>query len=311
MGLMPNSCAKFFDVCELREMVLNQLPLPAVASFALSTDAHMQGVATLFRGRFCTFARRFFDDSTPFFDALVHSSGVVSGSGALQILFFMETYGWAPSDMDIYVPLGNVDFMTTFLMAAGYSEISVHTSARPGYPNPSVQTVRTFKQANRKIDIVESSNCSPIAPILEFHITALMNYITPFSVFSAYAGFTSCGKAIVNPMVFDRARLTLPTCMAIAKYRDRGFAILTTAQSYLMQTRFRGHNGHICGRADVCTLTRRSTTDIGCVVLTFCEASYAESGYKRFPIVDWCLGGRLCNKAIGYHPPYVMVRGGI
>ncbi|KAF8125576.1 hypothetical protein EV363DRAFT_1175684 [Boletus edulis] len=289
-------------------MILNHLPLPALASFALSTKAHKQGVATLFRGWLCTFSWGFFDDPIPFFDALVHSTGVVSGSGALRILFFMETYGWAPSDMDIYVPLGNVDIVTNFLIAAGYSEESVHRWANRGYADSSVQTVRTFKHHNRKIDVVESSNCSPITPILEFHITALMNYVTPFSVFSAYAGITSHRKAIIHPMVFHRVRLTLPTCMVIAKYRERGLTILTTTQSYIVETRFHGHNGHVCGCSEVCTVTQQSTTDSGCVVLTFCESSYAESGYKQLPTVDWCLGGGLCNKGIGYQTPFIMVR---
>ncbi|KAG6378304.1 hypothetical protein JVT61DRAFT_14024 [Boletus reticuloceps] len=311
IALMGNSRTKFFDVCELQEMVLNLLPLPAVFSFALSSDSHKQGVAMLFRGRFCTFARRFFDDPTPFFDALICSMGVLSGSGALRILFFMETYGWEPSDMDIYVPLGKADFLTTFVTAAGYSEDLVHPQDHRGYAHGFIQTVRRFKQDNRRIDVVESTNRSPIAPILEFHITALMNYVTPLSVFSAYGEFTSHGKAIVHPMVFDQARLTLTTCMAIAKYRDRGFTILSTMQSFIKETRFSGHNGHICGHMEVCVITRRSTNDKGCVQLVFCEDLYEESGYRWLPTVNWCLGGRLCNKAIGYQIPYVMVRGDI
>ncbi|KAG6379426.1 hypothetical protein JVT61DRAFT_11895 [Boletus reticuloceps] len=235
IALMGNSRTKFFDVCELREMVLNLLPLPAVFSFALSSDSHKQGVAMLFRGRFCTFARRFFDDPTPFFDALICSMGVLSGSGALRILFFMETYGWEPSDMDIYVPLGKADFLTTFVTAAGYSEDLVHPWEHRGYADGFIQTVS----------------------------------------------------------------------------HDRGFTILSTVQSFIKETRYSGHNGHICGRAEVCAVTRRSTNDKGCVQLTFCEDSYEASGYRWLPTVDWCLGGRLCNKAIGYQIPYVMVRGDI
>ncbi|KAF8421890.1 hypothetical protein L210DRAFT_3359757, partial [Boletus edulis BED1] len=147
--------------------------------------------------------------------------GIVSGSGALRIIFALETCGWEASDLDVYVPCGKVAVMHNFLLFAGYTNSTVHHAGNHAYA--AIRTISTFKKNDRKVDIIESSNSSAVTPILSFHLTALMNYVTPLSFFSAYAAHTSRRHAVVNPMIFDRGQLTLPTCLALAKYRDRGF----------------------------------------------------------------------------------------
>ncbi|KAF8125567.1 hypothetical protein EV363DRAFT_1402332 [Boletus edulis] len=108
--------------------------------------------------------------------------------------------------------------------------------------------------------------------ILAFHLMALMNYVTPLSIFSAYA--------VVNPILFDRGQLTLPTCLALAKYQNRGFQIWSTSHT---------NNNH-------------------CVYIQFGRQLYEECEYEAPKVVDWCLGGHLCNFTLGYQTPYVLVR---
>ncbi|KAF8136451.1 hypothetical protein EV363DRAFT_1294080 [Boletus edulis] len=287
-------------------MVLDQLPLPAIANFASSSVTHRQGVAILFRGRLRTFANQFFAHPYLFMDALIGAQAVVSGSCALRIIFALETRGWEASDLDVYVPRGKVAIMTRFLLSAVYLAPTVHHAGHHAYD--AILTVSTFMKNDHKVDIIESSNSSAVAPILAFHLTALMNYVTPLSVFSAYAGFTSRRHAVVNPMLFDRGHLTLPTCLALAKYRERGFDIRSTSHSYLHETRFLGERGHVCGRAQACAVTRRSTNDNYCVYISFGGQLYEECEYESPKVVDWCLGGRLCNLTLGYQTPYVMVQ---
>ncbi|KAF8122482.1 hypothetical protein EV363DRAFT_1182593 [Boletus edulis] len=287
-------------------MVLNLLPLPAIARFAASSFAHRQGVAILFRGRLRALVNQFFSHPYLFMDALIGAQGVVSGSCALRIIFALETRGWEASDLDVYVPRGKVAIMTRFLLSAGYLSPTVHHAGYHAYD--AILTVSSFQKNGHKVDIIESCNSSAVAPILAFHLTALMNYVTPLSVFSAYAGFTTRRQAVVNPILFDRGQLTLRTCLALAKYRERGFEILSTSQSYLRQTQFMGERGHVCGRAAACALTCRSTNDEHCVFIQFGGQLYEECEYESPIVVDWCLGGRLCNLTLGYQLPYVMVQ---
>ncbi|KAG6373152.1 hypothetical protein JVT61DRAFT_6767 [Boletus reticuloceps] len=119
--------------------------------------------------------------------------------------------------------------MTKFLSSAGYSNTAVHHAGNHAYT--AIHTVFTFMKNDRKVDVIESNNSSAIAPILVFYLTALMNYVMPFSIFSAYAGHTSRQHAVINPMLFDHSQLTLPTSLALVKYWDHGFQILLTSQS--------------------------------------------------------------------------------
>ncbi|KAI6029122.1 hypothetical protein BKA83DRAFT_4047502, partial [Pisolithus microcarpus] len=84
-------------------------------------------------------------------------------------------------------------------------------------------------RTSSKIDVIVSTNSSPISPIFQFHSTALINFITSTSIFCAYPQLTLQQLSLVNPFVVYGQALKRSTLMALLKYNDRKIAYTSCA----------------------------------------------------------------------------------
>ncbi|KAH6886134.1 hypothetical protein BKA70DRAFT_1123293 [Coprinopsis sp. MPI-PUGE-AT-0042] len=121
---------------------------------------------------------------------------IISGSAALHVLMGCT---WSVNDVDLYCSQGRVQPVTEFLQQHGYTLLAPaeigEESAVTHEEYVSLRTVGSicsFRHSvhQTKVDLIESSTCSCIAPLLEFHSTPVMNWIVFDGVVSLYPELT-------------------------------------------------------------------------------------------------------------------------
>lgn len=105
---------------------------------------------------------------------------ILSGSAALDM---MMPGIFEPADLDFYCPRGTGVQVALYFYGAGYRLLPPPTGVRRGYGGIChglhvVITMRHKEDSSKKINIVESSSLSPHAPVLFFHSTVVMNYVS-------------------------------------------------------------------------------------------------------------------------------------
>lgn len=215
---------------------------------------------------------------------------VLSGSCALHLLLPEAQTCWRPQDLDFYVSHTSVHSLLHNLKTHEYEISAVKTDLFDPYPNSHIHSVITLHHHSSKIDVIVSTNSSPVSPIFQFHSTALINFITSTSIFCAYPQLTLQQLSLVNPFVVYGQALKRSTLMALLKYNDREIAYTSCAAI---------HNERECWKNHI-----RSVDDNICLWI---PSTFPHSRpEKKYPI-RWCLGGAVCRKMPPYIPPYVAV----
>jgi hypothetical protein len=201
----------FFASIGAREMLLELLPLRSLIVLAGTTRLQHEAMYTYIQHHIVRFISQFFASPYTFLQILRKTNGVVSGSGALSVLFAVETSGWIANDLDIYILNGQPQtvMLRKFLNASGFSRRSL--SCSHPYSRGNIKSVGTFIHGSSKVDVIESCTQSAFSPILAFHLTTVMNYFSADTIFSAYPTLTGQHRGIINPRLFDRGRLQLLT----------------------------------------------------------------------------------------------------
>ncbi|KAH7918703.1 hypothetical protein BV22DRAFT_1024126, partial [Leucogyrophana mollusca] len=120
-------------------------------------------------------------------------------SGSVALYFFDPAGGWAPSDMDLYVPRRRSKRVLRYLTAAGYAPLDRTHEVRPQYGTEcGVANVVTLCNGTCTIDVIIAVMNAAIAPIFRFHSTTVMNYISADGFFCAYPTLTSKKRALAN-----------------------------------------------------------------------------------------------------------------
>ncbi|KAG2038930.1 hypothetical protein BDR03DRAFT_953141 [Suillus americanus] len=78
--------------------------------------------------------------------------------------------------------------------------------------------------ANGKL-IIQMPLISPIVPILQYHSTVVMNYMTARTFVSLYPEWIKEKKSLLNPAVCMDNKINLQTVLALMKYVRRGFYV--------------------------------------------------------------------------------------
>ncbi|KIO24789.1 hypothetical protein M407DRAFT_25843 [Tulasnella calospora MUT 4182] len=207
-----------------------------------------------------------------FRDCMRHTKSVISGSTALA---FADGSDWDSQDLDVYTARGRGrDMVLSHLihiegykveMVTGDDEESPEPQVTPVYKNSQIKSVtklskqvysKALKQdVTRRIDVIESAVQNSISPILRFHTSFVINWITSDSINVAYPKLTFAHIGLVN----DRIKLDRPKDQIWReKYMERGFRmILDTYELDPMS----------CGSA--CPALWRSTDDVGCMSVQF------------------------------------------
>lgn len=134
---------------------------------------------------------------------------VMSGSGGVKVV---DASPWTPKDLDFYCPVDNARQALDWFNKMGYSVadqskeyvslsglnetvyeeqgVEVHLGARN-----CIKAVFTMAHPNfsKTINLIQSSSSSALAPIVFFHSTLVMNYVSADGVACAYPSLTLNG----------------------------------------------------------------------------------------------------------------------
>ncbi|KIJ52200.1 hypothetical protein M422DRAFT_43558 [Sphaerobolus stellatus SS14] len=249
------------------------------------------------------------------------SGTVISGSTTLHLI--LGKPAWDSKDIDFYTRRGYTHYIASFLLRDGYRCIwpayrdpaSALHSSPPGYRDmigdQYVHRILKFEKEDSdgrviSVDIIESTTASAIAPVTEFHCTALMNCISADSIICMYPKLTAAGLAVTQ----DRHAKDRDAWMN--KYTRRGFRILTSTDKL----------GHGCGSA--CPAIVRTLADPDCLYFIFDQHESTGTPFSGtespkdlgWPTLHWTLGksrlryNRLCPNrfcARDVHDPLMTV----
>ncbi|KAG1793308.1 uncharacterized protein HD556DRAFT_1214509, partial [Suillus plorans] len=159
--------------------------------------------------------------------ALLERTGtVISGSSALHLVQ-AKARSVGLRDMDIYATLEFEDeVMNHFKAAEGY-KVTSKGGRKQGYDTSAVQKVCELDKEGKKVDIIITDWPNVIMPVLQYHSTAVMNYITAHSLVCLYPQWTKEKKSLVNPRMYLEDGTNVRGVMALMKYVRRGFQVTT------------------------------------------------------------------------------------
>ncbi|KAG8908068.1 hypothetical protein FRB99_000512 [Tulasnella sp. 403] len=277
------------------DRILDFCPLPDVMTFG-QTSRHLRWVVRNYlERRLNTTLKVYVDSPLRMREVMRDNQCVLSGSSALDFVLGADKH-WESADLDIYAPLGaKCASIIRYLHNDGYETTKIydHNPSFHPYGNQEFRTVtKLFKivelpgrePRRLSIDVIESQLSNSLAPILRFHTTAVMNWISADSITVAYPSLTFqhigvYGLRPGNPRQPRHARW-------MNKYTDRGFLVVQDTSMLAGP----------CGNA--CRALWRATNDVGCLSVTFNDdedpgrapiASYEEMVGNRLPHVAWCL----------------------
>jgi hypothetical protein len=170
--------------------------------------------------RLHVFLGRWFSDPHEWRQVMKYTNSVISGSSALWFLEKCPSH-WSACDLDIYVPLNNVDPILAFLSKEGYENVTRTIRAGDGYSldRMHLHSISQWKKDGRKIDVLESTSKSAVDPLKSFHSTLVMNFIAWNSMSVLYPSLTFRKIAIVQDATGQRGSWWRK------KYSERGFDI--------------------------------------------------------------------------------------
>lgn len=134
-----------------------------------------------------------FDKTT----ALLRRSGsILSGSSALELAV---PGSCAPGDLDFYCPRTRAKvFVGMLVKHHGFLDMTVRGSRRDFYSRlPGIERVYTLRHSTDdtcKINVIESTTQSPFQPVMFFHSTVVMNFMTGDGVALLYPAMTTSGQ---------------------------------------------------------------------------------------------------------------------
>ncbi|PPQ65632.1 hypothetical protein CVT26_000574 [Gymnopilus dilepis] len=124
------------------------------------------------------------------------SDCIISGSAAL---FIFHPTTFIPNDIDFYLPIANAIHFEYALFRRGFTEI-VDNSSRVPYRGDSIVTVVRLRKPgmSRTINVITTRDLNPLAAVVEFHSTLVMNAVMADGVVSLYPLLTLAGRGITT-----------------------------------------------------------------------------------------------------------------
>ncbi|KAG2752531.1 hypothetical protein P692DRAFT_201663656, partial [Suillus brevipes Sb2] len=149
---------------------------------------------------------------------------VISGSSALH-LFQAKSKAVALQDLDIYVTREFEEIVLEHLKEVEGYKVKKTATRRIDYDSSAITKVHKLAHKKKKIDVIITDWASAIVPILQYHSTVVMNYITARTFVSLYPKWTNQMKSLVNPCIYMDDKSNLRTALALMKYIRRGFDV--------------------------------------------------------------------------------------
>jgi len=301
-----------------------------VASFAgflemLALSASSANLRTkmkyVYRRKLISLLHHFVTNTTEFRNQLRSTQSIISGSLALAFIDDSLANWNSPNcagDLDIFCLRDGFLPIITYLMShEGYvpdtdhKEVTNDPNTDSYTPNPFIDTIYYLKKEThdgvKKIDVIACCSFVTAAyrPIVHFHSTAVMNWLSADSLIVLYPSLTFHRCGIIHstchglpPNGPDRAHA------ALQKYKTRGYKLEDDAEGF-----FGGP--HRCSEVPFCAHTVRSSSDNN----TFELYIGSDAGESREPwnnILSWsrkelfwrlgsffCYAENYCRKHIG------------
>lgn len=288
---------------EILEVICVNCSLPSVLMIGATSSVHRTVTQGHIIRRSRSVVRPYVSQPDRLFILLDWTESIISGSIALK--FMLGTgMSWVPSDLDIYTPNERSrDVMRSFLRLEGFSlPAPPGIAADPigplgqdadsqgddgnGDDDEEVQTdpagihyggqeikgiadVTRMSKGSLSVDLILSAGPTALLPVLHFHSTVVMNYLSGRGFFSAYPVITDRSMSLINPLSFyPRAAIPPKVHVCLAKYARRGFSIFSSPSQwevhpdpFASDVINNTYSPHACGVSGACPHTTRSTTD--------------------------------------------------
>ncbi|KAH7904554.1 hypothetical protein BJ138DRAFT_1236942 [Hygrophoropsis aurantiaca] len=266
--------------------------LDELMAFASPCRTHRVWVMQYLNRRKDNYLIQFVSNPSTLLDALRITSSVISGSLALQFLLPAVNCSWGAIDMDIYSTQSGYETILINLLLDGYTMVCNRYSNY--YTSFAINRVIKLVKGNRSIDIIVSQTNNVLLPILHFHSTVVMNYLSADSFFSAYPMLTIEYRGLINRSPYNTN--VRSTARALAKYQYRGFSVQSRATHWDKEDD--SDRNHRCESDLYCPRNIRATLDRGCARYCFEQPGIIaseETADVCNKSVVWQLGGEDCQ----------------
>ncbi|KZP32486.1 hypothetical protein FIBSPDRAFT_944041 [Athelia psychrophila] len=253
---------------EILESICVHCSLPSVLMMGATSNVHRTVTQSHIVRRSRSVVRPYVSQPDRMFILLDWTASIISGSIALQFMLGTDM-SWVPSDLDIYTPNERSrDILETFLRLEGFSSppppcISADVSVDgidqeidpdgedggdddqvQGQTDPtgihyagqearSIVDVTRMSKGSLSVDLIVSAGRTALIPVLHFHSTVVMNYLSGSGFFSAYPVITDRGMSLINPLSFyPRAAVPPKVLSCLVKYATRGFSVFSSPSQW-------------------------------------------------------------------------------
>jgi hypothetical protein len=214
---------------EIENMILDILPLPDLASFFKTRVQNKLGITDYVANRRNNIFKKFVADIPVFTQLLKFTGSVVLGSNGLNLIM-PKSQEFAVHDIDIYATEKYEHVMVEYLKCEEGYTVTHKMCRKTEYDSGAIAKVYKLENEEKRMDIIVTHwNCA-IAPILQFHSTIVMNYITADSIVSMYYPEWTCqSKGFIHPRLYMEDMTNLRTVQALMKYVRHGFKLYAEA----------------------------------------------------------------------------------
>lgn len=243
-------------------------------ALALSTSSRnlRKKMKEVYPAKLTQLLRHFVRNTTEFRNILRSTRSIISGSVALAFIDNSLADWSSPNcagDLDIFCLREGFLPMVIYLMTnEGYLPDTDHKKViddpnRDAYtPNPFIDTICYLKKETelgiRRVDIIACCSFVSAAyrPIVHFHSTVVMNWLSADSLVVLYPSLTFRRRGIIHRSCSgpppsngpDRAHA------ALKKYKNRGYTLQADAEMFYL-------GPHRCTEVPYCAHTMRSSSD--------------------------------------------------
>lgn len=233
---------------------------------------------------------------------LQHTGSVISGSVALLALFPGTRAGidFVPGDVDFYVPSSHKSAVLNFFVNTT-SYRSVTTDDTSYNPSGGIQEVLLLHDGvSRSVNIIVAIGDNALVPIIQFHSTFLMNWISHGGLTCTYRKMTFNQTGVIRAKYFplDDPADRDNSKRVLEKYILRSMNVVVDPSKV----------PHLCAVDSCCSDTVRSTVDRDCIFFPFEEHTpgvvvKTVHNYDGINGVAWARGGISCRGSRMAHLP--------
>ncbi|KAG1894175.1 uncharacterized protein F5891DRAFT_985289 [Suillus fuscotomentosus] len=277
---------------EIQRIILEHLGLSDLITLAETRNENKEGIKDYIAKRRVKLFRSFVDDVDGLLSMMEDTGSVVSGSSALSLIR-PEAEELRARDMDVYVTEAFEEEVLKHLKEkegyAGAGDVVL----KQEYNDSAMAKIFKLEKGEKKVDVIVTHWTAAVVPILQFHMTSVMNYITADSLVCLYPRWTTEKKGFINPRLYLEGKSTLHTVEGLMKYVGRGFKIRADP----LQLGEHNCEDNTDNQGGYCPHKLRSTVDDKVMQWNYSPTkTLGETTIvcQTMPVMVWCLGGYEC-----------------